>query len=325
MNLRLKPFLWFFSFLFLVSSIVFADEQGAVKLVHNAETANVDDTKISFSSAPSVTEIGMGEKFNFTFTIQYYGSDTYWHVKSISGPVITNGTSLAHSVSSSVKQENGQVVCEEIHKLTISAASSIPENQVLKISPVKVVLLGKNGTVRHLQSTAVEIAIMPGFLTSPITIPVSWIIALVSLLIIVLFLILAGKVIKNRSGGHIDSDKDDEAAINEKVTILLKDVEDMNNRTAFEDSKEFYKKTLSIIGSGFQLNDVAFKKGDVDDMTLHLKDIPNIPASLENGLRKVLQDEKLVRFAGLTPDFDECEQVCSRLKELVTLNFEEEL
>ena len=70
--------------------------------------------KVELHTEPSESVVSQGEKFLLTFKIIYYGSNSYWHVKSIDGPELNGVVQVSHGVSSIVGRTSEGVVCEEI-------------------------------------------------------------------------------------------------------------------------------------------------------------------------------------------------------------------
>ena len=278
--------------------------------------------KVELHTEPSESVVSQGEKFLLTFKIIYYGSNSYWHVKSIDGPELNGVVQVSHGVSSIVGRTSEGVVCEEIHRLCLEATGT----ETGSIGSVAVVLLGKDGAIRHLRSNSLQIKIEPARLNGYVKLPVLWIVFFTGAMVLLLFL---GIILKFRTKSQRIAMEMDDSLVDTSVAVkserLLAAIDEMNSPSAFEDIKKFYKKSIEIIEEGLELNAVSFEKGDGDSLGRHLQDVPNMSASLESGLKKVVSDENLVRFAGLKPSGEECEQVCSRLKEFITLNIDSEL
>jgi len=278
--------------------------------------------KVELHTEPSESVVSQGDKFLLTFKVIYYGSDSYWHVKSIDGPVLKGIVQLSHAVSSIVGRTSEGVICEEVHKLRLEATGS----DVGTIGSVAVVLLGKDGAIRHLQSNPVEVRIEPVLFNGYVKLPVLWIIffAVASVLFLILVVLLKFKSKRVRIAREKDESLIDSSAAAQGARLLLS-IDEINSPSAFEDVKTFYKKSLRIIEQGLELNTVSFENGNGESLCEHFQDVPNMSASLESGLKKVVREENLVRFAGFKPSAEECSQVCSRLKEFITLNIDSEL
>jgi hypothetical protein len=279
---------------------------------------NSDDIKVELYTEPSETTVFEGDEFYLVFRIIYHGSDSYWHVKSIDGPSLQGAVQLSHSVSSSVRQSAGVVVCEEIHKVRLKASGT----EVAKVGSVAVVLLGEGGAIRHLQSNPFDVKLEPVFLGGYVTLPVSWILLFfvvffIAALMIVVFRMRNKRLLMEQESADCSENLSKEA----RAAILLENIDQMKS-SSLDDAKTFYKKSLEIIQSGLSLNGVSF---DGQDFSSCFGNVPNMPVSLDRGLSKIVSDEKLVRFAGLKPSIEERGQVCSRLKEFITLNIEQGL
>lgn len=288
--------------------------------LHGADILPSGESKVELHTEPSVTEIAKGNNFILTVRLSYYGAQSYWHLKSIEGPEIKGAEQVSHSVSSDVRTENSLVICQEIHRFVFHVTGS----ESVDVGSVKVIVAGQKDDIRHLSSNPFSVKVSEDFLSR--TVEVSYVhLILGSILIVVLFIIVRvrrkGLFRKDRSEIP-EEEKSDEST--RKVDELLGRLEVLNSPSVFDDVKAFYGSSIALLREGLLLNGVEEECRNNDAIVAALDKVPNLPEGLKSGLCRFVEEEKLVRFAGLKPTSLDCEQVCSRLKEFIVLNVDPE-
>ena len=280
----------------------------------SAHTQTSDNSRVELHSEPSVSEVKKGDFFSLEVTVSYYGAMSYWHLKSIENPRLEGARQTGHSVSSQVHTENGQVLCEEVHRFTFEVTGE----EVVRVGSVKIIAINTQQSLRHLQTSPFSVQVIPSFFRQTVALPL-WSIYGIGAGALLWALYIFG--IRTHLFSHSKNDTlQAEESHGEAARELLNQIELLNSSSAFENVKDFYSESMTIFQKGFELTGLPGESKDPSKLVERLRDIPNMPSSLENGLRKFVEEEKLVRFAGLHPSPAECEQVCSRLKEFIVLH-----